>query len=253
MFRADSPVPSEPEDNRDKPERDRHSDRHDNRAEHKEDRERDRDRHHRDDRDRHRDRHSEHTEDRDRHHRDDRDRHKDERTERYRSRRDDRDRYHREDRDRHRDRHRDEHAEDRYRHRDERYKRHNDRHQDREPKRRRYGSPRRRSPSPVDPNMRDVYSYELISPIAEGVFGSVFLAKDSKHARYAVKRLKLSDPAHYDAQYKREIDVLQQCDHKNIVKLIEVVRNTKNEKFLVLEYCPTEFKHVNYIYLTNNL
>jgi cell division cycle 2-like protein len=74
------------------------------------------------------------------------------------------------------------------------------------------------------------------------MFGNVFLAKDSNNVKLAIKRLKLSSPDYYDPQYKREIEVLQECDHKNIIKLKEVVRNSKNEKFLVLEYCPLEFK-----------
>jgi len=81
----------------------------------------------------------------------------------------------------------------------------------------------------------------MVSPIGSGVFGSVFLAKDSSGLNVAIKRLRLSSPANYDPQYKREIEVLGLCDHPNIIKLIEVVTNKKNEKFLVLEHCDIDF------------
>jgi len=40
----------------------------------------------------------------------------------------------------------------------------------------------------------------------------------------------------------REIDNLKACEHKNIIKLVEVVANKNNEKFLVFEYCPYDLK-----------
>jgi serine/threonine protein kinase len=84
----------------------------------------------------------------------------------------------------------------------------------------------------------------MISAIGSGVFGSVFLAKDSDGKKVAIKRIRLSHPNSYDPQYKREIEVLQLCDHKNVVKLIEVVQSKANEKYLVLEHCHTDFKVV---------
>jgi len=84
----------------------------------------------------------------------------------------------------------------------------------------------------------------MISPIGAGVFGSVFLAKDAEGGKVAIKRLRLSHPSQYDPQYKREIEVLQLCNHKNIVRLIEVVQSKANEKYLVLEHCHTDFKVV---------
>jgi serine/threonine protein kinase len=84
----------------------------------------------------------------------------------------------------------------------------------------------------------------MVSAIGAGVFGNVYLAKDAQGNKVAIKRLRLSHPSHYDPQYKREIEVLQQCDHKNVVKLIEVVQSKKCEKYLVLEHCHTDFKVV---------
>lgn len=148
---------------------------------------------------------------------------------------------------------RDRHRSDRHDRRDNRhegYRRRDDhgrRDYERSPKRRRTSrSPkgRNRSPSPPDPNIPDIYKYTFVSPIAEGVFGNVFLARGENNVKFAIKRLKLSSPDSYDPQYKREIDILKECDHKNIVKLKEVTKNAKNEKFLVLEYCPLEFKDV---------
>jgi serine/threonine protein kinase len=84
----------------------------------------------------------------------------------------------------------------------------------------------------------------MVSAIGSGVFGNVFLAKDADGTKVAIKRIRLSSPKHYDPQYKREIEVLSLCDHKNVTKLIEVVQSKKNEKFLVLEHCDTDFKVV---------
>jgi hypothetical protein len=84
----------------------------------------------------------------------------------------------------------------------------------------------------------------MVSAIGAGVFGCVFLAKDAEGRKVAIKRIRLSHPSHYDPQYKREIEVLQLCSHRNIVKLIEVVQSKKFEKYLVLEHCHTDFKVV---------
>src|SRR4051794_4170242 len=42
--------------------------------------------------------------------------------------------------------------------------------------------------------------------------------------------------------YKREIETLLECDHPNVVKLIEPASNSKSEKFLVMEYCQYDLK-----------
>lgn len=84
----------------------------------------------------------------------------------------------------------------------------------------------------------------MISAIGAGVFGSVFLAKDPDGNKVAIKRIRLSHPQHYDPQYKREIEVLQLCQHPNIVRLVEVVQSKKHEKYLVLEHCHTDFRVV---------
>jgi serine/threonine protein kinase len=84
----------------------------------------------------------------------------------------------------------------------------------------------------------------MVSAIGAGVFGNVYLAKDAEGRKVAIKRIRLSNPNTYHPQYKREIEVLQRCDHPNVVKLIEVVQSKINEKYLVLEHCHTDFKVV---------
>jgi len=104
--------------------------------------------------------------------------------------------------------------------------------------------PKRPTPSPPRTDLRSIYEYKMISPIGSGVFGNVYLAKNAEGKKVAIKRLRLSNPNQYDPQYKREIEVLNLCEHLNIVKLIEVVMSKKNEKYLVLEHCDIDFKAV---------
>jgi len=54
--------------------------------------------------------------------------------------------------------------------------------------------------------------------------------------------LKLSPQDDNDGTYLREIENLKECEHKNIIKLIEVVTNKNCEKFLVFEYCSYDLK-----------
>jgi len=120
-----------------------------------------------------------------------------------------------------------------------------DRKRGRESSRDRAPEPKKpRSPSPPDPSWSDIYKYNYMSPIAEGAFGSVFLARDPQENKVAIKRLNLSAPPSYNPSYKREIDVLTKCTHPNVIRMIEVAVNKKNERFLVFDYYPYTFKTV---------
>jgi len=80
--------------------------------------------------------------------------------------------------------------------------------------------------------------YILMQELGEGTFGSVKLAKKAKTGKLvAVKILEKSrirDQADME-RIIREIKILKEIKHKNIVKLHEIVEN--NEKiYLIMEY-----------------
>lgn len=65
-------------------------------------------------------------------------------------------------------------------------------------------------------------------------------AKDG--TRVAVKKLKKSDG---DETYlKREVENLRLCAHENVIKLVEVCTNPREEIFLVFEYCEYDLKTI---------
>jgi cyclin-dependent kinase 2 len=81
--------------------------------------------------------------------------------------------------------------------------------------------------------------------LGQGSYGKVFLAKDTMYnTDVAIKKSKI--PLDYDGippSYLREIVILRELDHPNIVKLLEVVL-TDNELYLVFEYVETDLKQM---------
>jgi len=87
----------------------------------------------------------------------------------------------------------------------------------------------------------------LVRHVNQGVFGSVFLAKqDGKDV--AVKKLLLSESDEKHGNYKREIHALLECDHPNVIKLIETATNSRNEKFLIMDFCKYDLRKLLRIY-----
>ena len=61
-----------------------------------------------------------------------------------------------------------------------------------------------------------------------GHYGIVRLATDKiTRQKYAIKTIRKAKVSKYDA-LKKEIDILQACDHPNIIKLIEVHEDEKS-------------------------
>jgi serine/threonine-protein kinase ULK/ATG1 len=89
--------------------------------------------------------------------------------------------------------------------------------------------------------------YVLFRPeIGRGSFSKVYKAKDKNHKNVAIKRIniekintKLLD------RIELEISIHKKIEHKNIVKLNEVIRDDKNI-CLILEYCDEEFNNIKY-------
>lgn len=81
--------------------------------------------------------------------------------------------------------------------------------------------------------------YEVKRVLGEGGFAKVYLAKNTEtSALFAVKAFKkenLNAQSKGRSAVRNEVDVLQQLDHPNIMKLLEV-HETSNSLYLVCEY-----------------
>jgi len=86
--------------------------------------------------------------------------------------------------------------------------------------------------------------YLVISKLGEGAYGKVYLAEDlkNKNQRVAVKQLKSSSVEEgVPISSLREISLLKELSHINIVKLMDVV-HLQNNIVLVFEYVETDLK-----------
>lgn len=102
----------------------------------------------------------------------------------------------------------------------------------------------------VNPNrtgLRCVNLYEIISQIGEGSYGQVYKAKDKKTNNFvALKKVRLEHESEgFPITAIREIKILRQLNHKNVVSLKEVVTDKDdtldlkkggNSFYLVFEY-----------------
>lgn len=91
--------------------------------------------------------------------------------------------------------------------------------------------------------------YELLQSIGQGQFGKVLLARDKSvdpAKYYAIKTINRIDTSRlitktymsHTTKIKREIRIMKECDHPNVVKLYQVIDDMKYDKILlVLEYC----------------
>ena len=79
----------------------------------------------------------------------------------------------------------------------------------------------------------------LIKRLGQGSFGEVFLTSKKGHSQlYATKKIPkaIVDSEKVKKYFKNEIIILQQLNHKNIMKLIEI-KQTKDNYYLVCELC----------------
>ncbi|OMJ92690.1 hypothetical protein SteCoe_4572 [Stentor coeruleus] len=80
-------------------------------------------------------------------------------------------------------------------------------------------------------------TYEVLEKIAEGGFGSVHLCKNKKNkAIRAVKFIKIKDNRASIESLLKEVSILKEMDHANIIKIYEVFRDNLHLK-IVTEYC----------------
>ncbi|KNH07166.1 cdk10/11 [Perkinsela sp. CCAP 1560/4] len=96
----------------------------------------------------------------------------------------------------------------------------------------------------------DISKYEKLNTISEGSFGIVFRAKLNSAIHpgrfFAVKKLKSKYTSNkregFSHSVLREINILRNCCHINIVKVIEICVDSVHDVYLVMEFAPTDIK-----------
>ena len=79
--------------------------------------------------------------------------------------------------------------------------------------------------------------YEVIGVVGEGAYGIVYKCKNKETGKYvAIKKFKETEDELVQKTMKRELKMLQQLRHENIVEFQESFTYKKN-LFLVFEYC----------------
>lgn len=86
-------------------------------------------------------------------------------------------------------------------------------------------------------------AYQKIEKIGEGTYGVVYKARDKNtQAIVALKKIRLdSEDAGVPSTAIREISVLKELQHENIVSLLDVVHNS-TKLYLVFEYLDLDLK-----------
>ncbi|KAK3374989.1 kinase-like domain-containing protein [Podospora didyma] len=98
---------------------------------------------------------------------------------------------------------------------------------------------------------RSVENYDKLNDIEEGAYGWVARAQEAATGKVvALKRLKIdtTDRSGLPVTGLREIQILKDCDHRNVVKLQEVVVGEDTSRieniFLVLEFVEHDLKSI---------
>jgi len=87
--------------------------------------------------------------------------------------------------------------------------------------------------------MKMIDDLTFVKKLGQGSFGEVYLTQKAGHTQlYATKKIpkKIADSEKVHKYFIREITILQEINHKNIMKLIEI-KQTTNNYYLVCELC----------------
>ena len=83
--------------------------------------------------------------------------------------------------------------------------------------------------------------YDIVRDVGRGHFGIVYLVKCRKTGKdFALKKISLEgrkDVIKDKKNVEREIKILKQCDHKNIVNFEKYFFDTKKTFHLIMEWC----------------
>lgn len=99
--------------------------------------------------------------------------------------------------------------------------------------------------------MASIENFSRVEKIGEGVYGVGYKAKDNSTGQMvALKRIRLDSEADgVPSTAIREISLLKELDHLNIVKLLDII-HADNKLFLVFEFLNQDLK--KYMELYNN-
>lgn len=99
----------------------------------------------------------------------------------------------------------------------------------------------------TDQKCKSVDEYEKVNRICSGSFGSVYRVRHKKTQKmFALKRMNPSmchDTNGFSILYIREVMILRQIQHRNIIRIEEVVEGAEvNDFFIVMECCDVDLK-----------
>jgi len=101
--------------------------------------------------------------------------------------------------------------------------------------------------------MASLENFSRVEKIGEGTYGVVYKAKDNSSGNVvALKRIRLDSEADgVPSTAIREISLLKELDHLNIVKLLDII-HTDNKLFLVFEFLNQDLKKYMELYQNKN-
>ena len=87
--------------------------------------------------------------------------------------------------------------------------------------------------------MNDLKNYDIIQKIGKGAFSTVHLSiNKSSKKRVAIKKIEVENIFNLKKNIKRELELHKKINHSNIIKLYQVIYNTReNIIYMILEYC----------------
>ena len=89
----------------------------------------------------------------------------------------------------------------------------------------------------------DNQKYQSISSIGQGSYGEVYAAFDQENNIVAIKKLKNKSKSGVSFTSLREIKILKEYIHENIINLVDI-ELSENAIFLVLEYCCSDLQEI---------
>jgi len=90
-----------------------------------------------------------------------------------------------------------------------------------------------------DTSLPDINKYQLLKKLGEGGFGVVFLARDKNTGRLAalkITREKIKDEIKLIQRFKREIAIMKELRHPNLIRLYDEGVTEQNSIYFVSEY-----------------